>query len=195
MKKIFVTSDQHFNHAAILNFVNDATGKKVRSLFTDVNHMNEYMIERWNAVVSKDDTVWQLGDFCMKDYSHFESNILPKLNGHISVVIGNHDNIRALSKMNRIRKIVSDRRFEDKGLILSHRPLHWSNCWSWRTRSWMRNIHGHIHEHDSPTDHDYVNLSVEKTGYMPIDIECLIPTKYQLERMQEMHAGKITIAN
>ena len=194
MKRTFVTSDQHFNHAAILTFTNAATGQKVRSRFKDCKHMNEYMIEMWNAVVAKNDIVWQLGDFCMKDYEGFERDILPKLNGHISMVIGNHDNVRALSRMNRIRKIVADRRFEDKGLIMSHRPLHFSNCWSWRTKSWMRNLHGHIHEHDSPTDHDYINLSVEKTNYMPIDIESLVPTKYQLEKMAEMHEGYITIA-
>ena len=43
MANIWVTSDTHFNHAAILNFTNDE-GKKVRS-FTSVEEMNEVMVE------------------------------------------------------------------------------------------------------------------------------------------------------
>lgn len=170
MKNIFVTSDQHWNHSNILNFTDD-NGNKMRPGFADVDEMNEVMIEKWNSVVSTQDTVWQLGDICMLDYEKFEKTILPRLNGIISMTLGNHDDVKKLVQMRRFRKIVSDRRFDDLGLILSHRPLDKSTCWNDRAGVFMRNVHGHIHHRDSPTHHDYVNVSVEKTNYIPVNIE------------------------
>lgn len=52
--------------------------------------MNEVLIENWNKVVSKDDTVFHLGDFAFGGSSVWNS-IIPRLNGHINLIIGNHD--------------------------------------------------------------------------------------------------------
>lgn len=57
--------------------------------------MNETLIENWNRVVSQDDIVFHLGDFCLGG-SHECTKILNRLNGKIYLVLGNHDmkNIR-----------------------------------------------------------------------------------------------------
>ena len=80
MMNTFFTSDQHFGHAMILEYCNRS--------FADLQTMNETLIERHNALVSKKDMVYHLGDFafrgCGKDY-------LKRLNGRHVLILGNHD--------------------------------------------------------------------------------------------------------
>lgn len=78
----FFTSDTHFGHANIIRLCNRP--------FQNVEEMNEVLIENWNKVVSKDDTVFHLGDFAFGGSSVWNS-IIPRLNGHINLIIGNHD--------------------------------------------------------------------------------------------------------
>ena len=65
MSNIWVISDTHFRHSNILNFIDHNTGKLVRPMFTDVDAMDEHIIERWNSVVKTGDTVYHLGDVVM----------------------------------------------------------------------------------------------------------------------------------
>ena len=83
----FFTSDTHFNHANIIRFCNRP--------FKDVEQMNEVMITNWNNAISKDDTVFHLGDFCLGGAAEW-TKILDRLNGKIYLIMGNHDlkNIR-----------------------------------------------------------------------------------------------------
>jgi len=50
--------------------------------------MNEALVDRWNAVVAPEDTVWVLGDVAMgtKHLGH-----VARLNGNKILVAGNHD--------------------------------------------------------------------------------------------------------
>lgn len=75
-------SDPHFGHKNIIKFSNRP--------FRDVDHMNRGLIERYNAVISKSDTVMWLGDcaFCKPEVFH---EIMNELNGNKSLVLGNHD--------------------------------------------------------------------------------------------------------
>lgn len=88
---VYVTSDQHFNHNNILTFE-----PKSRP-FKTVDEMNETLIDNWNSVVQSDDTVWQLGDFVM-GLADTVNDILPKLNGRIIIVLGNHDTHSKIKK-------------------------------------------------------------------------------------------------
>lgn len=76
----FFTSDTHFGHANIIRFCNRP--------FRNVEEMNEALIENWNLVVSEDDTVFHLGDFAFGGSNVWKS-IIPRLNGHINLIIGN----------------------------------------------------------------------------------------------------------
>ena len=51
------TADLHFGHANIINY----SGRP----FADVTAMNQALIERWNASIHPDDTVWVLGDVAL----------------------------------------------------------------------------------------------------------------------------------
>lgn len=55
--KVYFTSDTHFYHSNIIGFC--------KRPFKNVEDMNETLIENWNRVVSQDDIVFHLGDFCL----------------------------------------------------------------------------------------------------------------------------------
>ncbi|HQS60044.1 MAG: hypothetical protein B7Y07_10680 [Halothiobacillus sp. 24-54-40] len=58
----FFTADQHFGHANILKYEADARRDERGDTFASVKHMDDALVEHWNAVVAPDDTVYALGD-------------------------------------------------------------------------------------------------------------------------------------
>jgi len=81
-KHLFFTSDTHFGHENIIKFCNRP--------YANANEMNEALINNWNSVVGPDDTIFHLGDFAFGG-SYLWNNMLDRLNGHIHLIIGNHD--------------------------------------------------------------------------------------------------------
>lgn len=85
----FFTADQHFGHANILKYEADSRKNDQGETFFTVEQMNEAIVDRWNAVVGPDDTVYSLGDFSYK--LHTIGEYLPHLNGRVILITGNHD--------------------------------------------------------------------------------------------------------
>lgn len=172
MANIFVTSDTHFNHSNFLNFT-DENGKKIRP-FSDVNEMNECMIERWNSVVKPGDKIYHLGDVYFG--SQVEADvILSRLNGQKRLIVGNHDCIYGKGNIlqKHFKKIYMWRMMPEHGILMSHVPVHQSTLRENRFKQKsMTNIHGHIHQNNSP-DGPYRNVSVERCNYFPLSIEGL----------------------
>ena len=81
-EKLFFTADTHFNHANIIKFCNRP--------FKSVEQMNETLITNWNSVISEDDIVFHLGDFCLGGAAEW-TKLLDRLNGKIYLILGNHD--------------------------------------------------------------------------------------------------------
>jgi calcineurin-like phosphoesterase family protein len=79
---IFFTSDHHFGHANVIKYS--------KRPFANVEAMDTALVEHWNAVVGKDDTVYHLGDFTLGDVLAFE-RYAQQLNGWIKIVPGGHD--------------------------------------------------------------------------------------------------------
>ena len=84
-ERVFFTADHHWGHAKIIEYSNRP--------YKDVHEMNEDLIQRWNSVVGKNDTVYHLGDiaFMHRDSPQRTRDILNRLNGDIYYVLGNHD--------------------------------------------------------------------------------------------------------
>lgn len=82
---IYVISDLHFGHDK--PFIYEKRG------FNSVEEMNTAIVERWNNIVTDEDTVIILGDVLM---GKAEENIkyLFQLKGQKKIVIGNHDTDR-----------------------------------------------------------------------------------------------------
>lgn len=117
MNKNFYISDYHFGHYNIMRFDNRP--------FSSVEEMDNALIDNWNSVVGKDDTVYILGDFCwLKEDRWIE--ILNQLNGNKVLIRGNHD-LKYMSQ--RLRNMFQDvkdyKEVKDNGkrVLLSHYPM------------------------------------------------------------------------
>ena len=95
MKEIWFTSDTHFNHENILKFESNKAEKRGDN-FSSMNHMNEMLIQNWNALIKPEDKVYHLGDVIMGSKSDF-GKILSRLNGKKRLVLGNHDDPKLLA--------------------------------------------------------------------------------------------------
>lgn len=85
MKKIWLSSDYHFNH--------DNIRKYSERPFSTLEEMNETIINNHNSLVEKNDTFIFLGDFHFRNVATKKraEDFINKLNGRITFVEGNHD--------------------------------------------------------------------------------------------------------
>jgi len=79
---IYFTSDLHFNHANIIGYCNRP--------FNSLHEMHSSLINNWNGVVTKDDTVYMLGDFAFAS-KNLVAHYRASLNGRVVAILGNHD--------------------------------------------------------------------------------------------------------
>ena len=152
--QIYVFSDPHFGHINM----------SLKRGFESVEEHDECIVNNWNSVVTKRDTVYLLGDITMEK-SNYE--ILDRLNGHIKVVLGNHDKGKHVPKLLEFVNTVSATE-RVKECLLTHIPIH--PC---EIERFKLNIHGHTHE-NSILDNRYSNVSAEVINYTPVLLNTLI---------------------
>jgi len=173
VKNIWLISDTHFFHSNILKFTDD-NGELIRGkLFDTVEQMNECMLDNWNSVVKPGDIVYHLGDVMMGNKEEFKK-YWKQLNGSKRLIVGNHDDIKWMAQNELFAKIHMWRMFTEFGLLLTHVPIHESGLRRGaptdETAPMLLNIHGHIHQNPSPTEHHRC-VCVEHINYTPINIE------------------------
>lgn len=158
MGNVWVTADQHFNHENIIKYENRP--------FSDLEHMNTFMIDAWNSVVVKDDKVFMLGDFGFGG-SEFISDTLSKLRGNKILIMGNHDRSRSIKKWIELgfQAVYDYPVIYDTCYVFSHAPLDGLvDC------GHFYNIFGHVHGNPAM---DTVSVkgfcvSVERHQYKPV---------------------------
>ncbi|MEK8128069.1 phosphoesterase [Paenibacillus filicis] len=169
MPNVFVISDHHFGHKAIIDFESRP--------FTSVEDMTETMIEKWNAVVKPEDKVFHLGDFSFLNLEKTKA-IVARLQGYKTLVLGNHDRGRSRSWwLEAGFDEVSEYPLVYGGFFfLSHEPMYMNKHMPYV------NIHGHIHG-QKYEGVQYVNVSVELWDYTPVSFESikskLVPNEEQ----------------
>jgi calcineurin-like phosphoesterase family protein len=82
--KTFFTSDTHFDDSYAIEYFNRP--------FKSVDEMNAVMVERWNNIVTEQDTIYHLGDFTLDDIHHF-TKWVNQLHGTIKILPGSHDQL------------------------------------------------------------------------------------------------------
>lgn len=89
-RKVYVISDQHFDHKNIISMTrNDLFDPN--DIDNSLDKMNEHIINEHNKIVGKDDIVIMLGDFSFKTGQERLAELTSKLNGHKFLILGNHD--------------------------------------------------------------------------------------------------------
>lgn len=155
--KVFVTADLHFNHANIIKYC--------KRPFDTTFQMNEALIANWNSVVSDADIVYVLGDiiFGLKDNL---KSILSRMNGHKSLLLGNHDKQHHRGNIQWWYDSGFDNVYiepyltgENGDFIMSHEPIEDSKIF---------NIHAHTHNDETWLGNLHYCVSVEMTDYKPV---------------------------
>lgn len=146
---MYVISDLHFGHESCAK----------RRGFGSIDDHDETIIERWNSVVNKRDTVWILGDLTMEKTIHYP--LLNRLKGIKNVVLGNHDLPQHVPELQKyVNKIAGA--VDMKGCLLTHVPIHTTELYRYKC-----NIHGHVHT-QSIANPRYYNVCAEVLDYYPI---------------------------
>ncbi|HEX6035392.1 MAG TPA: hypothetical protein VFY83_13185 [Anaerolineales bacterium] len=133
----FFTSDTHFDDQYSIEYFNRP--------FKSVDEMNTVMVERWNRVVTEEDTVYHLGDFTLEDIRHF-TRWASQLQGFIKILPGSHDDpwlkdFVATEKIQVIAPLVS---LEFPGIMAGGSPQVIVLC-HYSMQVWDRSNHGSWH--------------------------------------------------
>lgn len=132
----YYIADLHLNHENVIRFDNRP--------FANVTEMNRCMLENWNSRVTKDDTVFILGDFIWAKEPEWMT-YLPSFRGNKVLIRGNHDP-KELSREVR-HQFLDVRDYKEltdsgKRVILSHYPMPFHRA-AYGENCWM--LYGHVH--------------------------------------------------
>lgn len=198
--KIFLTSDSHFGHQAIIKYCDRP--------FKDVEEMNYKLIENWNKKVPQDGLVFHLGDFAWGGYE-FWKRIREQLNGKIILIRGNHDekNCTPTAEQELFEQVSYQMKIEVEGrkIYLNHYPF---LCYAGVYRDpkgLVYALHGHVHlskdnpkgldiervlKYEYPTQYD---VGVDFNDYSPIswlDLNYKIQKQIKENKNMEMWMNK-----
>lgn len=154
----FFTSDHHFGHERSLRW---------RPGFASVEHMDDYMVAAWNAVVPEHGArVYHLGDFAFS--GRHAAAIRPRLNGTIRLIAGNHDPVKEMVKADLFQRVYGVwREFPEFSFVASHVPIRAADL-----RHEMRwNVHGHLHDRADLSEPHHINVCVEVRDYRPVHVD------------------------
>lgn len=169
MGATYFISDHHLGHNNIRRF-KDSDGNLIRPGFSDVNYMNDHIIEEHNKIVKPEDKVYIGGDIV------FKRKYLPlvrQLIGRKILIRGNHDNLKLKDYAEYFDDVVAVKCYNDHGIIISHYPIHEGSLWQHRRERPIINVHGHTHQNilESP---QYINMCVEPLNYRPMSFDELL---------------------
>ena len=171
---IYAVSDLHFWHKSA------ATNPDFGRNFSSVEEMNETLIDNWNSVVNKEDTVYVVGDFSFGSMTQ-TTEVFNKLKGNRILVQGNHDSRptlkqpwRAIDKQLRVK-------WKDKIFWLTHYP----------TKSWDLSYHGSYHLFGNVHSRgEYwaeglsCDVGVDFWDFKPVSADTLVELFESLERLK-----------
>lgn len=173
--KVWFCSDLHFGHKSVLYFHperREAAGITIEELQEDKNAAikkhDEWLIDKWNKTIAKEDFVYILGDFCLGNKEYTEK-ILNRLKGRKFLIRGNHD--KSCNGLERYFEWVGDIKEvkfthnqypfidgnETFALEMCHYPM---LTWNRRPHGTCH-IHGHCHNSIQQFNEDSLELRVD----------------------------------
>jgi calcineurin-like phosphoesterase family protein len=166
-QSVYFTSDTHFGHKNILQFCNRP--------WETVEEMNEALINNWNSVVKENDIVFHLGDVQLGGGNQLMDNIFPRLNGHIILILGNHDGHNLKPRhLDLIDAVYEQLTVVIDGILctLTHCP----HGIPGKDPKHQFNLHGHLHSiNNEPSEEctvklreNHYDVGVDNNNYYPI---------------------------
>jgi calcineurin-like phosphoesterase family protein len=176
----YYISDMHWGQSDVL-----ATDPRP---FATADDCYYYMLQQWNQVVKPEDHVYIIGD-CLSDQVDNIGDYLSPLNGHLHLVIGNHDH-------NLINHPDAAQYFEDMGqiveimdgdhiVVMCHFPM---LCWSHKNHPECVHVFGHVHR-NIPEQIRYINR--DGTAY---NAGCMI-NNYRPVTIRELAENNASLKN
>lgn len=165
--KIFVTSNQQFGRPGAIK----AYGRP----FSDVEEMNQYMIQQWNSVVGPEDTTFVIGNFVWDPET--AERLANRLNGQIYVIPGEWD--RAIQditsgdyvdgyKMKYLAIGIKEVRALKS--VLTYWPM---VEWPKKKKGWISYIGYPSKKYKSDHKNKVVNTQCDNWDFKPIDIAAI----------------------
>lgn len=162
-RRVWLWSDLHAGHEKSADFRLDLApppGVPAHGYQFDIMEHN-YLLR-----VGVKDHVYFLGDVAFTKAALERIGTWP---GTKHLIMGNHETDREveLTDLMKVFSTISSL-MKYKGFWLSHSPVHPDHI----RGTYGINIHGHLHN-EVIDDSRFVNVSVERTGYCPIDLDSL----------------------
>lgn len=192
--RVFFTADTHFGHERV--------GVRHRG-FGSIEEHDQTLIDNWNAVVTKGDRVYHLGDFALGSQENAKV-CADKLLGHVYLIRGNHEGLAE-------HRTVRDRFIWIKDVF----NLHVGGQQIWLShychRTWKNSHHGawHLYGHShgslrqnystraldvgvdcwsyAPVLYDQVAEEMAKHSFVPVDRHGEL--EYRRSNVYRMKAG------
>jgi len=173
---IYFTADLHFHHSNIINL----NGRP----FSNIEQMNNQLIQNWNSCVTENDEIYILGDFLFKGTGTDANNIINRLNGKKYLIKGNHDKDyledNAFNKENFVWiKDYYVLNYNKIKIVLFHYPIfEWDGYFGDSIH-----LYGHIHNCSKNKEQEKrikllgkraINVGVDVNDYYPVSIEKVI---------------------
>lgn len=178
-RRYFVSSDWHLGHQNTIDKFKLSDGVTPLRNFANADAMNQYIIDRHNAVVGDNDVLYCLGDVVInKKFIH----LVHAFKGVKRLVLGNHDSVNLNVRdyldvgFEQVYGVTKPAKFP---FYLSHIPLHEASIPKWCTA----NIHGHLHGRRVMMDNGYgkkvfdpryICVAVENICYTPVDLNHIV---------------------
>lgn len=165
---IWFTGDTHFGHSNIIKYCNRQ--------FNNVEEMDNTIIDNWNKLISQNDTVYHLGDFCFPKYNSIEY-YYNKLNGNKVLIYGNHDE-KYLNELKKYFKLVTNM-YEFKYNHINFTLCHYG------MRVWNKSHYGSmmLYGHSHGTLEEIINsfdVGVDNNNFKPISINYVLSKRKEV---------------
>ena len=124
------------------------------------------MVDRWNQAVGREDEVWHLGDFAVRQSPEHVASLLRTLHGRKHLITGNNDD-EAVARCDgwaSVRQYV-EVNLDGIHLVLCHYPF---RTWRNMNRGWV-NLHGHSHGRLTPLTRQF-DVGVDVWNFRPVPL-------------------------
>lgn len=163
MSNIYFSSDLHLGHKNIIRLCNRP--------YKHLHEMNEGIIDNFNSIVNKDDTVYLLGDIIWGGVN-WATTCLNRLNGKLVLIRGNHDKgtLKVPERFESIHNL-HETSIDGQRVIMCHYPmLEWAGSYR-RAIHLFGHSHGNLNKKYWGKGTGRYDVGVDSNNYKPITLK------------------------